>query len=459
MIVRFFKNFKKQTNETKIPSSSALYTEFNLHLKDKCSITHPVFLIDHIETEWNYAYVPSWKRYYFIGNINLNNNEIMELTLDVDPMASYRSDIFNYSIYIERAAGDHDGKLIDNLYPASGDMNIQKTAFTSPFVSNWIDCRWILGVTGQNANGIFGSVAYYAFTHADVGVVLGDLFADAGFPGIFQSSENPAQYIVSCMAVPISTLGGHEAPYLGNWTPTHANGEAITNPVLDAGNITLSLPSHPQVSSHGEWVKHAPYTKHTLYFEPFGCVEIDSNMLMNATSNNIYLNVKIDQISGAGTLTIRINSNSGPVIARVNRQIGVPIAVSSGLRTTVGEAAGAIAGIATSVGLAATGNYLGAGLAATTTIASALESQFPKIQTSGANGSFLPLSLEPCVVSEFTTICAIDNTHSGRPLCQVRTLGNMSGFVKCLNADVPIAGLDEEKTAINAYLNSGAYIN
>ena len=76
MLVRFYKNFKKQTNETKIPSST--YTEFDLFLKDKCSITHPVFLIDHIEEEWNYVYIPKWKRYYFIGAINIANNEMME---------------------------------------------------------------------------------------------------------------------------------------------------------------------------------------------------------------------------------------------------------------------------------------------------------------------------------------------------------------------------------------------
>lgn len=457
MLVRFYKNFKKQTNETKIPSST--YTEFDLFLKDKCSITHPVFLIDHMDEEFNYAYIPKWKRYYFIGSINIANNEMMELTLDVDPMASYRSDILDYSIYVERAAAEHDGKLIDNLYPASADMTIQKTAFTSPFVSDWIDCRWILGVTGENAFGIFGSVAYYEFTHGDVGYILGQLYADDNFGGIFQSSENPAQYIVSCMAIPISTLGGHDRMYLGNWTTAESWGKGITDPTLDLDDITITLPSHPQTGSHGAWVKHAPYTKHTLYFEPFGAIELDANMLMNASSNKIYLDIKIDQITGMGTLTIRMNSTTGPVLARVNRQIGIPIAVASTTRKTLGEGAGTIVGVASTIGLLAKAHPVAAGLTAITTIASSLESQFAKVQTNGANGSFLSLSVEPCVVSEFTTICAIDNAHSGRPLCQVRRLGNMSGFVKCLNADVPIAGLDEEKSAINSYLNSGAYID
>lgn len=457
MQIIMFQSFAKRREETLVPDLSA-GTSYNIRLKDACSVTDPIVLFNDIVPNYTYAYIPLWKRYYFVGDSVIGTNKVFEVQLHSDPMATFASQIKNYTCYVERAASEYDGTIIDGMYPATSDVTIQKSAISSPFVSNWIDCRFILGVTGENANGVYGSVAYYAYTHADVGYLVGDLYADADFAGIFQSTENPGQYIVSCMAIPYSTLGGNLAPYLGSWHPTHASAAAVDDPIITLPGKTVTVPVHPQASTHGEWVKHAPYTRYTLYFEPFGMIELDPNMIMNASSTTLYMIVKVDQVTGLGILDVRLNSATGPILARVNGQVGIPIAMSTSQRMGIADVAGAVAGVATAAGLAATQNYIGAGLAMASTIANALEAQTPKVATKGSDGSFLPLYAEPCLVSEFTTITDMDIPNTGRPLCKRRQLGTLSGFVKCLNANIPISGFESDKEVINAYLNGGAFI-
>ena len=46
----------------------------------------------------------------------------------------------------------------------------------------------------------------------------------------------------------------------------------------------------------------------------------------------------------------------------------------------------------------------------------------------------------------------------GRPLFAVRTLSSLSGYCKCNGASVDVAGFEEEKDKINAYVNGGFFI-
>ena len=48
-------------------------------------------------------------------------------------------------------------------------------------------------------------------------------------------------------------------------------------------------------------------------------------------------------------------------------------------------------------------------------------------------------------------------TTSGRPDMTERVISTCSGYVKCINASVPIAGMSTEKDEVNTYLNTGFY--
>ena len=50
-----------------------------------------------------------------------------------------------------------------------------------------------------------------------------------------------------------------------------------------------------------------------------------------------------------------------------------------------------------------------------------------------------------------------DITHKGRPLCEVRTLGSLSGFILCAEGDIDIACFDNERKLIRQYLTTGFF--
>ena len=59
--------------------------------------------------------------------------------------------------------------------------------------------------------------------------------------------------------------------------------------------------------------------------------------------------------------------------------------------------------------------------------------------------------------AKFMTIVDENLTEIGRPLCQVKTIKNLSGYILCQNADAKISGTADEADLVNSYLNSGFF--
>ena len=81
----------------------------------------------------------------------------------------------------------------------------------------------------------------------------------------------------------------------------------------------------------------------------------------------------------------------------------------------------------------------------------------PQVETSGSNGSFLSADYSTHCITQFFKIVDEDITHRGRPLCEVRTINTLSGFILCAEGDVEISCLDEERNMIKKYLTSGFF--
>lgn len=103
-----------------------LSNEFSISgtLKDETSIISPIINIKSAEPlRYNYAYIPAFKRYYYINNIESIRNGMWKLYLDVDPLMSFKADILALKIVVNKQSlasnGDEyidDGSLItDNL--------------------------------------------------------------------------------------------------------------------------------------------------------------------------------------------------------------------------------------------------------------------------------------------------------------------------------------------------------
>lgn len=93
-------------------------------LREETSIIKPIITIKNVGVlRCNYAYIPEFKRYYYINNIESVRQDVWKLYLEVDPLMSFRADILALKVVVNKQSldinGDEyidDGSLVtDNL--------------------------------------------------------------------------------------------------------------------------------------------------------------------------------------------------------------------------------------------------------------------------------------------------------------------------------------------------------
>ena len=80
-----------------------------------------------------------------------------------------------------------------------------------------------------------------------------------------------------------------------------------------------------------------------------------------------------------------------------------------------------------------------------------------RAQTIGSTGSFVANRGEFRLDHQFFRPVDDDNTHNGRPLCEVRQISSLSGYMLVQDGDVEINGTSAEDAAVRNYLETGFY--
>lgn len=458
--------FSKRDNSTKKPAATAgdLYSCI---LKTESGMMHPTIDFDFgvilDPSRYNYAYIPAFNRYYFIEEWYFKD-ALWTCSLKVDVLATYKTEIGESSLYIMRAAGAHNGNIIDTLYPAKSGCSFDSTVVTNPW---WDSISWIVGVVSRAGN--MGSMAYYGMSTTAIVTMCENLLdastlitEDNGFnlddasAALQLSLVDPMQYIKSCMALPvpmsdISNIGSAARVYAFNWD-SGANGYKILQAPYINKSFSFAIKKHPDTSSRGNYVNSAPYTNISLTIPPFGVIDIDTSVTCNASS--LTAQVRIDPITGKGILTVSCN---GIVLNRVESQIGVPISLSSVTRDYVGVASGLAGAVGGAVAGGALGGVGGAVIGAASGVGNAIGALMPRASTVGTTGGFASCMGDFRLDHQFFRPIADDNTHNGRPLCEVRKINTLSGYMIIQDGDVAINGTSSEDQAVRAYLEGGFY--
>ena len=461
-------SINKRLNSTKRPDLST-GKELTVQLKDEISFENPVFKIKSdviggtfTPVAFNYAYAPYWMRYYFITDWKFING-CWECYCSVDVLASFKNQISNTSAYVTRAASNYDGTIIDDFYPAKSNVNITKVNTAS----SWYGIApsggsYVVGCINNQLSGRVGAVSYYALTASQLGQLLDYLFSNTIYnassitevgEGLFKSMFDPFQYIVSCVWFPFaSSAFGSSQTYIsvGYWTTT-IQGIVVTS-IAEKTFVTATIPNHPQIS-RGEYLNRAPYTRLTLFIPPFGSIPIDTNFI--TVGRYLYSAVLVDHITGQATIRLSLcasanNLDEFNLITERSGMIGVPIQLSQVLPDYVGTAHS----VASTIGSIATGNLAGA----LSGMLSAVQTQMPSVTSSGANGSFAETMLYPTLIAEHLLLADEDLTEFGRPLCAVRQLGNLTGFIQCGEDDLPFNGTRTEIEEVNRFLKEGFFM-
>lgn len=439
--------FNKKHNSTEQPTGTgrALTCDMNTN----SSIIAPVMVLQTDPTDYNYAYIAEFNRYYFIDNITYAYG-VWNVALVCDVLATYKTDIGSASLMVERSASASDGDLIDAT-------RLTKAGFTGseseivPAVTG--DGYYVVTALSPTGSGLIG----YQFTPANFKSFINSLFSllDGYQPGdildsILTGVSDPLQYLTGCHWFPYSmpTAGAATAIQVGIYP---AQGSAA--PVAVGSKIVqnyIAIPRHPRAAAEGNYLNLSPFTRYVVNWQPYGAIELDTTKMISAT--RIIGVENIDPLTGEGNLRI-IASNADDSIsaqlASVSAQVGVPIPLSQG-SINAGSITQAVAGAASMF----TGNPV-AGLAL---MASATSAAIPTVSTLGSLGSMAAVRSAKTLFSWFSSVSDIDNTNQGKPLHSVRTLSTLSGYIQTATGDISADGATlQELETIRNYLTGGFY--
>lgn len=104
---------------------------FSCTAKEETDILNPVVTIETGTnlSRYNYARIPNWERYYFITEIKIIRERLWEITMHVDVLMSYRTQIRELRAVIARQQNDYNLNIKDSERILSQDTTEEITRF------------------------------------------------------------------------------------------------------------------------------------------------------------------------------------------------------------------------------------------------------------------------------------------------------------------------------------------
>lgn len=470
MKIKYWSAVLKEKNSTFQPSGGV---EIDVKLKENTSLMNPVFIITkNISEPIRYIYWVDTLRYYFVSDVISVTNTIIEVHCAVDVLATYKTYIGQSSQYVLRSASAVDDTLIDNYYPFKAEVQttFASSSETFDFVTDLTQGRYVLGVIGKGTNaGMGGAVTYYVLNDSQMRKLNQfllddiDLEIDDISEGLAKAICNPTQYIVSCMWYPFITppisASTSSKIEVGWWELEEAGADfgLLYKDCLWEKDLSFRIPKHPLTATRGRWLNSSPYTKLVLNCSAFGCIEIDPKIYVDDTWLSI--RISVDCITGTGHLVIYEEDNIGAlsgVYTERYAQIGVPVQIGQNA-ITQGSISALAASTGSLIGGALTGNPIMIGGALAGGVGSAVQAITPRNTTISSNGSISSFSEPIQLIGEFMTPADADTANKGRPLCAVRTVNTLSGYMEIEKPHIDSYALDSEREMIDNFMRSGFY--
>lgn len=469
--------FAKLENSTAQPTTTG-WAEYSVTLKGGADLFNPtVTLSEDSQNLIGKNYGTMMGKYYFVTGVTAIRNDLCEVDLKLDSLATFKSTIGAASLYVLRSASAADGNIRDTYYPLKANSTrthgVQvavpvlghETSIPGDYSSGVI----VVNVAGTKTAGAstlwqmlptdFANMVSALYTE-----INGFQFSDMIAKVVQAFGGNPQQLINSAMWFPFPfDVYDVRQVTIGSWDavvdPTDPDSAAITgglitDPVLGLPDVTFTLPKHPLAATRGGYLNLSPYTQYELGFPGCGVCSLDTGKLQAETG--ITIKRYMDAFSGQLFIKV-IADTSSQMIAYMNGQIGIPISLrgANNANSLVGNAVSTIGGILGAAISEAPVAMLGA---AASGIAPALDALGGTPVSSSMGAGFAGITDERIWLD---TICYditdADNTHNGRPLCEVRTISTLSGYIRVAEGDVAIPAPLPIQQEVKAFLEGGFF--
>lgn len=466
MLVKFY-NFAKRQNSTKLPDSGA--TEADCILKDGTSQINPTLKINFgltVTPHYNYCFIPAFRRYYWlVGNGWSWDGGCWYGSFTVDPLASWKTQIGATTAYVLRSASASNGYLMDNMYPAKTNIKTELTYDSFAGMTNVLSSgSFVVGMLTGDSGANYGSVSYYAFDAASFATFITALMGDAAFQvtditdALYKSIFNPFQYIVSCVWLPVlisSVPTTDTAIVKFGWWTINATAKLVSTDSRIFLHTSISRPDHPQAASRGKYLNAEPYTSILFKLMPFGSFNL-TNVPVDAAT--IGADIVLDAVTGVATLSLQTTIDNDSVnIATVQAQLGCPLALAQKTNNVAGGIAGLISGGLSSLGGFASGNIPMGVAGALSAISSMLEPARASVQATGGGAGIATTGIVAELYITYKVVADDAPAERGKPLCELRQISTLSGFIMTADADPAISCSEGELASIRSYMDGGFF--
>lgn len=451
-----FYTFSKRINSTKLPSGG---TSYGVTLKEGCSVLRPSIRLvwpgSGSPTAYNYAYISDFGRYYWVQNWTFEDRQ-WTADLAVDVLATYKTGIGSSSQYVTRSASQYDGDVTDGLYPAKATpaLNTAQTALWNP-PSNVVDQVFVMAIMGQQ-----GWQSYYLLNGLQYAYIANEIFGSSFFNGYdfgdisvdtVKSWFSPEDNVVSVSWLPlswsqVSGLGSSTPLSFGSW-PVTGTYNQITPQTTFTVSGSIAITDHPDAATRGSYLNGNTYSARNLFIPGVGNIALDCDKLIGCASVNV--SAEINLAGGSATFTIYAVGGSTTRIQTLDKQIAVPF----GYGTTRMDGEGVFSAVLGAAGSAANENAAGT----ISGVIDAIKSAFPHTTVINSSGSIGAYQTRMRLEETFYRQTPMDNTDRGRPLCQIKTINTLSGYVKCEDANLSLSATDAELDAVVSYMNGGFF--
>lgn len=478
MLLKMFK-LNKRINSTKLPTLEDLLISGEVVLKQATSVDKPIFIMacgaDDMPKARICNYVEFQGNYFWITNIVQLNNTHIEISCEVDVLATFKTEILQTKAYVlySDSAGRTD--LIDNRNVRTIHWKYRKTAREKVSMFTKGDSCYIVEVINGYPSNKLSTSTFYLMSSSQMEALMNSLYGSNDFfDNIVKSIQNPANLMVKAIWYPFGIgefqgafTGQEETVRVGNYE-AGANGYRIQNIDFSSTAELIHIDLSGILQDNYAYDESNCTLKCTLPF--YGMVELPVSTTLKAGTREFFIRITLDILSG--TLMYEILGSAGEAGYRTRMYktsfgCTVPLGYQSyNPLQFIGAVTGAIGGVAaaTMAPEAVAGGMMAsaAGFGASNIISSvsSLQKDNGVIGTIGSRvdmgwANDITVAVLTAELSESVTA---KKEVLGLPCCSTVELSTLTGYCQCSNASVSAIAMPEEITKINNYLNGGVYI-
>lgn len=438
-------HFSKRKNSTKRPTEQG--TTVPCLLKSNTTFQNPVFKLKlSLDSALQYNYLQWADHYYFIGSTVSLNNDMVEISASEDVLATYRTEISNYTCFIERSA-KQTTLANDTMYIPTNDWVSQSTIVGQPintFVNGYARNYLLRTISVEG-------ISTYYVTGRQLDDLMEFMYTYGSIPEVIESALtrllfNPFQYIVDLKWLPFrlsSFLNISDNIKLGYWDSNVT--AALINDATCNFSYDLSL-GNPLYADTDFRYYNASFSKYAVKLPFVGVIPINPTKTHKGQLKATY---NFDAVSGMADVWLTSGSDE---YAHFQCQLAVPLQIGYAT-TNIGQLTTSLIDTATS---AVTMNPI----KASTSIIDAFQSVTapePNMVGTVGNISSILNNMDANSICYACTSIDPDGTSEGYVDGTIRSISALSGFVKCRNASIQIAGFEGDQEQVNSYLNNGFY--